>query len=421
MVAVAVCVVVLLSSLPTDLPNDIWAPSAPVLPFMLLVAVCWSIACGDAFLLPLAAFLTSFVSQAHLAYLLPSVLILGIACAGLVVAVRHDRQGVGGRSGHPVRRWVLLGACVMVVCWSLPGLDQALGWAGRDGHGNLGHIVDAAGVRGKTAGLDAGVHALVSAVGVPPWWLRTLPPPQMKTFEIFGASSAVARITALGWLLALAAALIAGWRRGRQDVVTACAIAGSLCLAIVAFTASFPNRGGLILSYSYSSWWEVPAGMWVWVLVTWSVVSLLPLRRPAQLTTRAAYALGMVGAALLLGLLGFRTRDHAVNPNEYRPSGSLIAQIREHAPRDEPVQVVGHTFGFDSSAVYALRLEGLDVGSSDARELGRPYATEGRRFAQIVEITEGDRPPSPKARVIARVPLQGTPPRTITALLRPGD
>jgi hypothetical protein len=169
MVVTAFSMVVLYSALPTDLPNDIWAPSAPVLPFALLVIVGWSIACGDVYLLPLAVVLVSFTAQCHLAYLLPGVSILGVAGAGLILGMRMTdgpRHAVASR--YPVSRWVLLAGLAAIVCWSFPVLDQVLGWAGKPGHGNLVHIANTVGVRGNTAGVGAGMHALVRAIGLPP-------------------------------------------------------------------------------------------------------------------------------------------------------------------------------------------------------------------------------------------------------------
>ena len=159
MVVTAASIVVLYSSLPTDLPNDIWAPSAPVLPFALLVIVGWSIACGDVFLLPLAVVLVSFTSQCHLAYLLPGVAILAVAGAGLLFCMRvTDAPPPAVASRYPVSRWVLLAAVAALVCWSFPVLDQGLGWAGKPGHGNLVHIANTAGAGGDTAGIGAGMH-----------------------------------------------------------------------------------------------------------------------------------------------------------------------------------------------------------------------------------------------------------------------
>ena len=147
-----------------------------------------------------------------------------------------------------------------MVCWSFPVLDQVLAWTGRDGHGNLAHIVDAAGSRGETAGAEAGVRAVARTVGIPPWWLRELRSSQAKTFDIFTPLSALAIASTVIVLVGLAAALIGGWRRRRPDVVTASAIALALCVAVGLFTMSFPNQGGIIFSYSYGSWWAAPGG-----------------------------------------------------------------------------------------------------------------------------------------------------------------
>src|SRR5437773_2577598 len=71
-------------SLPAETLHDIWNPSAGVMPFTLLIFVCWSLACGDHWLLPPAILLASFASQAELTFLLPSVLLLAVGAAGLI-------------------------------------------------------------------------------------------------------------------------------------------------------------------------------------------------------------------------------------------------------------------------------------------------------------------------------------------------
>lgn len=122
---------------------------------------------------------------------------------------------------------------------------------------------------------------------------------------------------------------------------------------------------------------------------------------------------------LAVALLGFRARGHLVDPDEYKPSGSLIAQVRANAPSRGPILITGHSFGFDASTTYALRLEGLGVGSPDARELGTSYAVPARHFAEVIEITESDRRPPPMSKVIGRVTLPSSPPRTVSVILRP--
>ena len=407
----AMAIAVMCSSLPADLPVDIWSASVPVLPFTLLIFVGWSVACGEVRLLPLAVVLASFVTQCHLAYLLPSAFILAIGGVGLF-ALRHDTQ-------VPLRRWLVVALLAGMVCWSFPVLDQVLAWTGRDGHGNLAHIVDAAGSRGKTAGAEAGVRAVARTVGISPWWLRELRSSQAKTFDIFAPLSALAIASTIIVLVGLAAALVEGWRRRRPDVVTASAIALALCVALGLFTMSFPNQGGIIFSYSYGSWWAAPAGMWAWLVLGWATIVLVPLRRPAL--DRAHPAVAGVAVAAVLGVslwAGLRDRDTAVDPHEFEPVREVISEVGLGVPKREPVRVTGESFVFTASVVFALRREGLAVGGPFEDQFGTSYGVEGRGFAQVLDIRNGLVPPS-GARPIARVNAPGAPPKPVTVSVRP--
>src|SRR5205807_7923797 len=72
MLVTAIAVAVACRSVTPEAYHDIWNPSVGILPLTLLMFVCWSIACGDYKLLPLAALLASFTAQAELTYVLPS-------------------------------------------------------------------------------------------------------------------------------------------------------------------------------------------------------------------------------------------------------------------------------------------------------------------------------------------------------------
>ena len=308
-------IAVMCSSLPADLAVDIWAPSAPVLPFTLLIFVGWSVACGEVRMLPVAVVLASFVTQCHLAYLVPSALILLLSCAALVLG----RSGLS--DGASVRRWALIALLLGLLCWSFPILDQALAWAGRDGHGNFAHIVDAAGSRGETAGVRAGVHAVARTIGIPAWWLRGLRDPEVRTFDIFTPLSALTIASTVIVLLGLVAALVGGRRRKRPDIVAAAALALVLCVAVAAFTTTFPNQGGMIFSYSYSSWWTAPVGMWAWLVLGWAASVLVPFRPRLVSFANPAVATLAVAAVVGVGLwAGLRSRDNSVDPRAFAPT-----------------------------------------------------------------------------------------------------
>jgi len=70
---------------------DIWNPSAGLFPLLALVFVCWSLACGEYRLLPLAALLASFELQCEDAFVPPALaaLVIGLAGAALWRLRRH--------------------------------------------------------------------------------------------------------------------------------------------------------------------------------------------------------------------------------------------------------------------------------------------------------------------------------------------
>src|SRR2546423_15293961 len=77
----AAAVAVMCRSLVPETYHDIWNPSAAVLPLTLLMFVCWSLACGEYRLLPLAVVLASFVAQCHLTYVAPALGLPAVAVA----------------------------------------------------------------------------------------------------------------------------------------------------------------------------------------------------------------------------------------------------------------------------------------------------------------------------------------------------
>ena len=93
MLAFAVAIPLMLASLPAEVYSDIWNPSAPILPFMLLLMLAWSVACGEYRLLPITVAVASFVPQCHLAFLVPTLAAFAVAAGGLAVSLRGTPRG----------------------------------------------------------------------------------------------------------------------------------------------------------------------------------------------------------------------------------------------------------------------------------------------------------------------------------------
>ncbi len=91
MFAAAFGISLMCQSLPGEALHDIWNPAAALFPFLALLFVGWSLACGDYRLLPLAALLSSFVLQTHLMYLAPTLVVLGVGLGGLTLRLMLGR------------------------------------------------------------------------------------------------------------------------------------------------------------------------------------------------------------------------------------------------------------------------------------------------------------------------------------------
>lgn len=83
-VAVLVPVSLLTHALGADLLRNPWNPYLPILPLLLLLLLCWSVAVGDLWMLPIAIGVASFAIQSHVGLSLVSVAFLGLSLLGIV-------------------------------------------------------------------------------------------------------------------------------------------------------------------------------------------------------------------------------------------------------------------------------------------------------------------------------------------------
>ena len=88
----AAAVVLMSRSLAPEVLHDIWNPSAGLFPFTLLIFLCWSVGCGEYRLLALTVLVASFVVQCQLAFVPPSLGMIGVAVVGLALSLRRSGQ-----------------------------------------------------------------------------------------------------------------------------------------------------------------------------------------------------------------------------------------------------------------------------------------------------------------------------------------
>jgi hypothetical protein len=396
MFASALAVALMFGSVPAETLSDIWNPTVPLAPFTLLIFLCWSLACGEYRLLPVTALVASFVLQGHLAYVPATLSVLAVGLGGLALSGQSLRR-------DPARRWVVAALAVALVCFSAPAIEQAI-----HRPGNVVRLAKAAAADDPTLGYEMGLHTLVRAVGIPPWWLRDPTIPIERVGEVSNAPGAGSIASAAFVLAGLVAVCVVGRRRRRPDLLAAGVLALLLCAAIVFASASTPRSS--FAGVGYTMRWMSPAGMWVWLGLGWSAVVVLPrVRAPAWRPRRALVSIACVG------VVGAAGAFVAIRGEAREEPFAEMRTIAEHLDRELPAGPITRvdalaspdTFfmalDFQAGIVYWLRREGRPVLAPEMAEvLGSRYGTDGPEAEQLLRVNVATPPPE-GARVLARL------------------
>jgi hypothetical protein len=399
MLATAIAIPVMVASIPAQTYNDVWNPGVPLPPLMLLVFVAWSLGCGEYRLLPLTALLASFIAATHLSYVAPAVAVTAIGLAGLVVRLRSraDRR--------PVWPWAVTAAAICVVCWAPPVIDEVT-----NAPGNLSRLRTAATADEAKLGREAGGRAVVHTVGIPPWWLRAPREPLERIGDLSNSPGALSTASAALVLAALVAVALLALRRRRQDVLVGAALALALCAAVVVDAAATPRSAFDTVYYTLR--WASVAGMFAWLVLGWSVATLL-LRVPGRITARPRPLVALGAAAVLAaGTVVALSANPRTEP--YRPIRAAVERVKAELPSGGAVRVDASGEGngvflavnFQAAMVYGLRQEGRTVvAPTIAKLLGDAYADGDHARRVQVDV---DRPPPAGNRVISRLAVRDT-------------
>jgi hypothetical protein len=409
MFTVAVAVVLMCVSLTPEVFHDVWNPSAGLFPFMLLIFLCWCLACGEYRLLPLTVLVASFVVQCQLAFLPPALGLLAVGLAGLAASRGSHWTVAGGPPGatDPVKRrsmwhWALAALLVALICWTAPVIDQI------EHHpGNLTVVLRTATAAKSTLGATVGWRAVVRAIGVPPWWLEDPGSPWERKTDVRMAPGALRTTSCLLMLYALLAVTAVGLRRRRADLCAGALIALVLCAALAIVAAATPTTHLLAATLGYTMWWGSPAGMFVWVILGWSAATMLAERGLSRLRAPAlASAIG-IGAVAATGTAVAANEGPDDHLWEYRPLGAMFAGLNS-IPAGRTVMLVGNlgnaTSRFKQAARFALVRRGIRPLSRGASfRLGAWYEPDHHHYDCIVYVDDGIASPARQAVAIARV------------------
>ncbi len=460
MFAAAFGISLMCQSLPGEALHDIWNPAAALFPFLALVFVGWSLACGEYRLLPLAALLSSFVLQTHLMYLAPTLVVLGVGLGGLVlglVLVRlrvrrapSDADAGSAATGlaavatgtssvaagaseriHPPRRgrvwpWALAAVVVVCACWTAPVINQL-----RESPGNFTMIVRTVEHRGHTLGTTTGWHALVRAVGERPWWLYVPASEWERKLDVLHTPSSAQTNSALAVLAALAAVLLVAALRRRWDLCAAALIALGLCAAMVEQVANNPASQLLAETLGYTLWWGSELGFWVALVLFWALwlglsglVRVLLARTSVGGRMRGAWSgwsggwkgavaglplalAGLVGLALVGASVTRQERPDS-HVYEYRAAAATASALERVLP---PREGVDYSFGpldlgtqpMEPAIRFLLVRHGDRVMAPGSfPRLGTYYELQGHHYQWVVYLSDGTRPAA-HMRLVSRV------------------
>ena len=470
MFATALAIALMCQSLAAETFHDVWNPSAGLFGFTLLIFLCWSLACGEYRLLGLTVLVASFVVQAHLMYLPPTLGLLAIGFGGLTlsrieIAREHKRQAPARRDGdsaqaasspppsdsddarnattrhgRPVLRWGLIALAVGAICWSAPVVDEL-----SEHHGNLTLVAETATARQTTLGASVGWHAVVRAVGIRPWWLYVPYTRWERKYDVRSTPSTHTIVSCLMLLGALLLTMLIACIQRRRDMAAATLIGFVLCAALAAIAASTPTPRVLSATLGYTMWWGSQLGMWVYLILAWSLGLVLARgahalapsvrgslsglgrpyrnrrrtpsdhagsrRRAAATASTLAPALACLlalGAIIAVGGAVASTERPDEHRSTYRPTAALAARLNRVIPAGATVELEGRldvaTLPLKPSLRYFLVRHHVRVlGRGSYLRLGTWYELYDRPFDHIVWVDDGTRSPAPHARLLKRV------------------
>ena len=409
---------VLLWTMGSELLFDPWQPHSLLLPFLCLLVLVWSVACGDLVALAPAVVVASLLLQTHLTYAVLIPLLGAWAVVGLGLALRQERAQEPGRwptlRGRIVRT-TALSAVLLAACWAQPLYEQVAA----EGEGNISRLVRSTEADVDTVGLAAAARVVATVVVRPPWILR---PSFRDTFEVSdpddallglgGVPSATGAAVGLGVL----AALLAGcaWDARRRD---------DLASSRLALTAL------LVLAGAVATVAQAPLGAlgvaphqvrWLWPVGAFVVLALVVVVARRVVATRV-HSLAVVGglAAVTIGIsaANLPTFNQAAGPSADARAIPVMADLgRQLDVLEDGGPVLMDLAGIRFAEPYTLAVmaelqrRGIEfvVPEDDEvllRQLGPERAFDGTNAEQLLLVREGEavRTPPPGTRRIALV------------------
>lgn len=360
-------VTILVAALGTEVVSP-WNPVVPILPFLALVLLTWSVTCDDWWALPGVMVAAAFTAQAHLAYLPFAAVLSLVALAWAGAGWWRRRRASGSRdagdrppddrgaAGTPVGA-VVVALVLAAALWSGPIVDQVAG------DGNLRAIVEHATTDqpvegglfggGQTVGFDRAAGVVAAEMSVPGPWTGGAEPVEVFTGQV--ESAPLWRLAPLAVLFAVAGAV--ALRRRQLDALKLHAIV--LGLTAVSFVA-VSRIDGIVFTYLVQWLWVVGA-----LVLLSSVWNLLSSWRPSFTEATRWSVVGAVGVVAVL--VGVGVRDNT--PPQPLLSDALrdVIDPTVDALPDDGVVLVRSSSDFGTVSLHGGMVGELDRRGVDVR------------------------------------------------------
>lgn len=376
-VGTSIAVVVLCRALGADFLRDPWNPFVTVLPLALLVFLAWSIACGDAWMLPVAVLVASFIVQSHVGYAALVIVVLGVAIAWWLIALARSRDG--RTVARPRRAAAIAGATAVVTlaAWAPPLVDQAR-------NGNLRAIYDFFRKPQETPTTDTAARVVGRALTLPGAWVTGHESVRTSDFT----TAAAGFFLPLALLALLGAIFVAFRRRDRDASALLCLVAALL----VAGVYSISHVAGPLAAYLVR--WLLVLGMLTWLASAWAV---WPAVRRIVLGGSARRALAVVALAVVVVPTVMSVDDALRDRGPWYRVGLVERQLARdavaHVTRDgRPVLLESNSERwFTWGLAPRLEAAGIAVAArpSDALFYGRHRVSLRREARRAVVVVTG--------------------------------
>jgi hypothetical protein len=210
-------------------------------------------------------------------------------------------------------------------------------------------------------------------------------------------------------------------RRVRSDLSVGAALAVVLSATIVLVTATTPAKLGYDVQKGLL--WTSPAGMFAWLILAWSVATMVRTHLAPRTLGRGSLATpalvaGLALVTLIAGATAAKLHGGDSNVRWYQPVRTIISRAVALLPHDGVILVDArgdtNTFAVETALIYQLRKRGYRVSTLNGyldlvRKLGAPYDACRSLPERTLLVTDDGSSLAPSSRLIASVAMPPNP------------